>query len=45
MVEVVKNLPLQRPRWDVWPLHGKGDAVGGDEDQDDEVKPGEKSQP
>ena len=39
MVGIAEQLPLERPRWDVWPLHGKCDAVGGDEDEDDEVKP------
>ena len=39
MVGIAEQLPLERPRWDVWPLHGKCDAVGGDEDEDDEVEP------
>ena len=34
------DLPFPGPGGDVWSLHGQGDAVGGYEDQDYEVKPG-----
>ena len=39
VVGIAEELPLERPGRDVWSLHGKCDAVGGDEDEDDEVKP------
>ena len=39
MVGIAEQLPLEGPRWDVWPLHGKCDAVGRDEDEDDEIEP------
>ena len=39
MVGIAEELPLQGPRRDVWPFHRKCDAVGGDEDEDDEVEP------
>ena len=39
MVGIAEQLPLEGPRWDVWPLHGKCDAVGGDEDEDDKIEP------
>ncbi len=39
VVEYIENLPFHRPRRDVGPLHGQRDAVHGDEDEHDEVKP------
>ncbi len=39
VVENVEYLPLGGPGRDVGPLHGKRDAVGGDEDENDEVEP------
>ena len=39
VVEAVEELSLERPGRDVGPLHGQRDAVGGDEDQHDEVEP------
>ena len=39
MVGIAEELPLKGPGRDVWPLHGKCDAVGGDEDEDDKIEP------
>ena len=44
MVEYVKDGPLEGPRRDVGPLHGERDAVGRDEDEDDEVEPSLRGQ-
>jgi hypothetical protein len=40
VIEDIKDLSFERPRWNVWPFHGQGDAVAGNEDEDDEVEPG-----
>lgn len=40
VIEYVQELSLKGPGRDVGSLHGQGDAVGGDKDEDDKVKVG-----
>ena len=40
MIEDIKDLSFERPRRNIRPFHGQGDAVAGDEDENDEVEPG-----
>ena len=40
VIQDIQDLPLEWPRWNIRPLHGKRDAVAGDEDQNDKVETG-----